>query len=95
MEGEMPDSISSMRVESGSDPYESYVTAASQVPYGAASASFRALSNHGSPRIWHPAKRVGFFACGPNKIAWIMATIIATMILIGTWNARYNSIVSF
>ena len=89
----MPASISPTRVGPKSNSFESYPTAASQVLYGTPCAS-HARSSQGSPRVWNSAKRVGLFTYSPSKILWIIAMVIACLILSSIWRKNHGSAVS-
>ena len=90
----MSSSSSFMRVGSRADPYESYTTPMSHLPYSKTSTSFQVRPSHGSPRGWNPAKRVGLYNCGLSKILWIIAVVIATLILSSIWKGQHRSYVS-
>lgn len=89
-EVEMPSSTS-MGVPSEANLLDSYKTAASQSTYNPPSASSYIRPSLGSPRGWNPARRVGLFTCGPAKILWFIALIIASLIFSSIWKGHYRS----
>ena len=91
---EMPISGSSMRVGKGSDSSEPYMAASSYRPYRPSPTSSHNPFNHGSHRFWSAATRMGFHTYGINRITWIIALLITTLLLTGVWNARQKPSVS-